>query len=450
MNKGNYLNDILSSLKPKNNRFLFIIVAIVFTILVDSQIGTVSDFIPEYLSSSLGISLFVGLTVFSVFSSFFIINSVKSINSLTEGKYAHFKLIFYLVFVAQCLITLMLIFVVIQILSFQEYDSVSLFGIHIISYVVWVGIMGLLTRAFILWYRNFEHNSMILIFVFATIAYVVNGVFGLVNQIDVLLQQDPIISSDYVAYFPQLSNFSVGDQINTVYQTSGIMAYILTWIGSIRLLYQNLRRIGKLKFWTMMIISLIYYNITFPLFLLGYFNPFGDENAFLNVLIFSFGGIIAGILFGVSFLSIARTLKANSIVRTQLMLTAYGFLFFYLTGSATAAQAAYPPYGLISVSLIGLSCYLIYSGLYASAQIVSQDLTLLRSIKKSVTEQAYFLGGIGTAQRNKELESRVLTIAKNLEEEIEEASGVETSLTENEVVDYIQYVMNEIHKNKKQ
>ena len=199
----------------------------------------------------------------------------------------------------------------------------------------------------------------------------------------------------------------------------------------------------------MMIISLIYYNLSYPLFVLGYFNPLGNENAMLNILIFSFGGIIAGILFGISFLSISRTLRKNSIVRTQLMLTAYGFLLFYITGSATASQAAYPPYGLVSVSLIGLSCYLIYSGLYVSAQIVSQDLRLLKSIKESVTEQANFLGGIGTAQRNKELQSKVLTIAKTLEGEIEESSGVETSLTESEVVDYVQYVINELHGNKK-
>ena len=228
----------------------------------------------------------------------------------------------------------------------------------------------------------------------------------------------------------------------------GIIAYILTWIGSIRLLYQNVRRIGKFKFWTLMIIPLIYFSLSYPLFVLGYLNPLGNENAMLNILIFSSGGIIAGILFGVSFLSIARTLKTNSIVRNQLMLTAYGFLLFYLAGSAYASQAAYPPYGLISVSLIGFSCYLIYSGLYSAAQTISQDNALLRSIRKSVTEQANFLGGIGTAQRNKELESRVLNIAKNIEEEIEEKSGVETSLTENEVVDYVQYVINELHGNK--
>ena len=257
-----------------------------------------------------------------------------------------------------------------------------------------------------------------------------------------------IITSDHVAYFPEFSNFSLSDQFNAVYQIMGIIAYILTWIGSIRLLYQNVRRIGKFKFWTLMIIPLIYFSLSYPLFVLGYLNPLGNENAMLNILIFSSGGIIAGILFGVSFLSIARTLKTNSVIRKHLMLTAYGFLLFYLSGSAYVAQGAYPPYGIISVSLIGLSCYLIYSGLYSAAQIVSQDLSLLRSIKESVTEQANFLGGIGTAQRNKELESKVLTIAKTLEDEIEEASGVETSLTENEMTDYIKYVINEIHETK--
>ena len=73
----------------------------------------------------------------------------------------------------------------------------------------------------------------------------------------------------------------------------------------------------------------------------------------------------------------------------------------------------------------------------------------LVDLSRTLTEQANFLGGIGNAQRNKELESRVLKIAKNLEKELEEKSGVEPSMTENEIVDYVQYVMNEIHKNKK-
>ena len=88
----------------------------------------------------------------------------------------------------------MLIFIVLQILIFQEYDTMPLLVIHIISYGIWIGVLGLLARAFILWYKNFNQNIVILIFAMAMIAYVVNGVFGLVNQIDMLSEQDPILS----------------------------------------------------------------------------------------------------------------------------------------------------------------------------------------------------------------------------------------------------------------
>ena len=56
----------------------------------------------------------------------------------------------------------------------------------------------------------------------------------------------------------------------------------------------------------------------FPLFVLGYFDPVDDENALLNILIVSFGGIISGIIFGISFLYVARTLKTNSVSQNSI------------------------------------------------------------------------------------------------------------------------------------
>jgi hypothetical protein len=85
MKIGNWL-DRISSLKSKNNSVPIIIVAMIVSILVDSQLGIIADFIPEYLSSSFGGSLFIGLTMFSILSSFFVINNVKRINSLTAGS----------------------------------------------------------------------------------------------------------------------------------------------------------------------------------------------------------------------------------------------------------------------------------------------------------------------------------------------------------------------------
>jgi hypothetical protein len=145
-------------------------------------------------------------------------------------------------------------------------------------------------------------------------------------------------------------------------------------------------------------------------------------------------------------LSVARTLQKESDLRNHMIIAAYGFLLFYLAGSAATAQAAYPPYGLASISFIGLSCYMIYSELYSSAVTVSQDIALRNSIRKSVTEQSKLLDSMGTAQMQQELESRVLTISKKVSDKMEEETGVETSMTLEDMKEQIEMVRKEIHK----
>ena len=248
MKIGNWLDRLPSSLKSKNISVPIIILVMVVSVLIDSQLGIIADFIPEYLSSTAGILLFVSLIVILILSSFFMIYYVKRVGDLTVARYIHFKLIYYVVLAAQSLIVFMLIFVVIQILTLQEYDSGSLFVIHIISYGIWIGSLGLLARAFILWYKNFNRNSMILIFAVAMIAYVGNGVFGLIYQLDALMQQDPIISLGDVAYFPEFSNTSIGSQIDLIYSGFSIVAFILTWVGSVKLLYRYIRKLESLSF----------------------------------------------------------------------------------------------------------------------------------------------------------------------------------------------------------
>ena len=47
-----------------------------------------------------------------------------------------------------------------------------------------------------------------------------------------------------------------------------------------------------------------------------------------------------------------------------------------------------------------------------------------------------------------ELQSRVLTIAKKNSDALAEESGVETSMTEDDMEDYLEVVMNELHSKK--
>ena len=421
---------------------------VIITILVDSEIGVIADFIPEQLSSSVGLATFIGIAIIFAVTQHFILSYIKQSNKEAQPKAFNLDLAFWIVSIAQYILVVILAYFILQIIIATQYNTVTLYASHVISYGFWVVILGLLARAFFSWYRLSSKNIMVLILALSMIAYVINGIAGLAYHFDMLTQQKPVVTSNDIAYFPEFSIGTLGSQIDIIYQVAGAAAYVFTWIGTVKLLYPYIKKLGRVKFWTIMGGAMIYYLISFPLFVLGYFTPSANVDAMTNILVFSLGGIFTGIVFGAAFLSVARTLRKDTALRNHMIMAAYGFILFYIAGSATAAQAAYPPYGLASVSLAGLSCYLIYSGLYSSATIVSQDTTLRQSIRKSVTEQSRLLDSIGTAHMEQELESRVLIIARKNSEAMAEESGVETSMTENDMKDYLEIVMNEIHSKK--
>ena len=259
-------------------------------------------------------------------------------------------------------------------------------------------------------------------------------------------EQKSVVTSSDVAYFPEFDVEILVSQVNLVSQASNIVSYVLIWIGTVKLLYPYIRKFGKVKFWAIMVAPMIYYLINFPLFVLGFFTPSENIDAMTNIIIFNFATIFTGVIFGVAFLSVAKTLKKDSDLRNHMIIAAWGFTLFYIAGSTVAAQAAYPPYGLASISFVGLSCYLIYSGLYSSAVTISQDIALRNSIRKSVNEQSKLLHGMGRAQMQQELESKVLTINKKVSDMMEEETGVEPSMTEEDIKEHIETVRKEINK----
>ena len=98
---------------------------------------------------------------------------------------------------------------------------------------------------------------------------------------------------------------------------------------------------------------MIYYLILFPLFVLGYYTQSADVDAMANILIFSLGGIFTGIVFGGAFLSVARTLQKESALRKHMILAAYGFILFYIAGSAMLHRQPIHRMDLLLCPLLG-------------------------------------------------------------------------------------------------
>lgn len=257
---------------------------------------------------------------------------------------------------------------ILEIFLAKEYNIALLYAALSIGYGLWIATLGLLAKAFFSWYRLSNKNVMVLIFALSMVAHVVNGGLGLYAYVNDLAQKNSVIRLDDVTVFPEFSS-----SIFIAYSIASVVAYILTWGGTMMLLPSYMKKLGKIRFWIIMGAGMGYYLIAFPLFTLGYFTPSENSDAMTNILIFSLSAVFTGIVFGAAFLSIARTLQTGSVVGDSMKIAAYGSVLFYVTSIAIVSQAAYPPYGLASVSFTGLSCYLIYNGLYFSAISVSQD-----------------------------------------------------------------------------
>ena len=307
-------------------------VVVIITILIDSEIGYIADFIPEQLSSSMGLAAFIGIAIVFAVTQYFILSYTKQSNKETQARALNLDLTYSIISIAQFVLVGIIAFVILQIIIAQQYSIITLYASHVISYGLWIVTLGLLAKAFFSWYRLSSKNIMVLILALSMIAYVVNGITSLTSYFDMLTQQKPVVTSTDIAYFPDFSIASLGSQIGLANQIASGVAYVLTWIGTAKLLYPHIKKLGKTKFWTIMGAPMAYYLVSFPLFVLGYFTPSENIDAMTNILIFSLGAIFSGVVFGATFLSVARTLQKESTLRNHMILAAYGFLLFYIAG----------------------------------------------------------------------------------------------------------------------
>jgi hypothetical protein len=436
-----------SFLRLDDTKLLVLVSVIVVVFMVDSQIGYIADFIPDRIATGEGMALFIGIDAVFAIGGYLILSHIRERNKTSRIWGMRLGTTHVGMSIAHYALVATIVAVVIQILAFAQYSIVTLYAAHFISYGAWIVVLSMLSWAFFAWYRS-SHNSMVLVLALSMIAYVANGVMGLANYVAWLQLQPEIIASGSVAFFPEFDPESSQQQINLFYQIAGYVAYVLTWIGTIMLLRPYIKRLGKIKFYALMGAPMVYYFANFPLFVLGYLSPAGENDVDImnNIIITGIASVFSGIIFGVAFLSVAKTLQKKSLVRGHMMLAAYGFILFYVAGSAAVSQAAYPPFGLASVAFTGLSCYIIYAGLYSAAITVSQDTTLRQSISKSIREQSKLLDSIGTAQMERELQSRVLTLARKAADDLKEKSGVEVSITEDEARDYLEEVLKELKR----
>jgi hypothetical protein len=134
-------------------------------------------------------------------------------------------------------------------------------------------------------------------------------------------------------------------------------------------------------------------------------------------------------------------------VKVYLCIAAFGFVLYFISNQGIAvSNAFYPPFGLVTVTFSGLSSYLILAGIYSSAISISQDAKLRQSIRKFALRQSELLDSIGTSHMEQEIQKRVVVMSKQMQEIMQEQSGIQTSLNDQDIKKYLQEVLQELKK----
>ncbi|MGZ5510239.1 MAG: hypothetical protein ACXWFC_07155 [Nitrososphaeraceae archaeon] len=222
------------------------------------------------------------------------------------------------------------------------------------------------------------------------------------------------------------------------------IAFGFRWIASTTLLRNLYQRVGKLPLllWLIFSLPLIFYLIgKAP----GFFSGEGlsqvdEQYRYFFRLLFRIGTIAGNVLFGLAFFMAVRSLVSSKL-KDYLIIAAIGDTMVGISLSTSAIQ---PTYGVAAHSLVLLSSYLFSIGLYLSAISISQDNSLRKSIKGSMSD---LIGNIGSAQMEQEIEKKVLKLIQKQRKEMEEQTGeLSYEVTEDDVRGYIKLVVDQRKK----
>jgi hypothetical protein len=432
--------------------FIFVFIATVFFLTIESIIGYVSDYLVEQNTSLFGISLFTCISAIFVISSFVFVFFMKDTTSEIRHNSKAFRVLYYGSSTTQIALVGLLVALLVQIAVVGEYSTALLIIISALSPVMAASVMVVACLILVSWFRFNRRSYVVLIF---TIAFSLNAyvfVYTSVAGIYTLIEKSPVITPESDVVYPGdvTQPGSIQETFSNIYKFTATGNFILLLAGSAVMLRHYSSRIGRLKFWILVLIPSVYY-ISILLDALGIYNPESEAELFNYYVYASLNGIIGGLLLGMLFWSISRTMKPNKKVMNYLLLCSFGLVLLSIATVAQVSVAAFPPYGIASFSMLTLSSYMIIVGLYSAATSISQDVRLRQYIRNLGKADSGFLSTIGEAQMEKMIQAKASDLESVVKEErleLEKKSGIRSSVQEQDIKQYLLEVLQEVDKHK--
>jgi len=429
---------------------LFLILVISIIIVIDSNVIKFFTYTYEELTIVSNLEMFTGFSVaFSIFAILVLRNIPKrDLKSKYRGGIALDSL-HMVVQASQFTVIGVLIITILQMSFLNIYNSFLINLIVYISFGSSLLFMILLVLLLAGWFKS-SKNYMIISY---AISFLILSAYLVLSMIYVALQYT--YHSDWIEATPihlALVNFPKSDlglSFGLTLDALSLLSFVLLWTATLGLLRQYRNRVGKIRFYIFMSIPLIYFLFPFETYFGEFFEGFLSVSpiifSLIYLLLFSATKQVGGVLFSIVFLTAAAIVNQRNL-RNSLIIAAIGIaVLFGSTEIDSLLYAAYPPYGVLTIMLMPLGSYLLYSGIFESARFLSRDKLLRKEFFQSAEKQLNFLKTIGVVEMEKELEKNLRSILKksSLQEET-----VDYGKSDGDVRELVQEVIHELQLKK--
>jgi hypothetical protein len=291
----------ISLLRSLDNNFYIVIVSLMVVLITDLLMGNVADIYSEQIKSSSGMAIFYAISAVSISGQFYLLRKLRK-----EGSGIASDRLRKAVWITQYVLIAIIILVILQIIFGSFYLTNLLSLSTVISYGLTIVLMGILVWRFLIWFKR-SKNLALLLYASAAGAIMINGIFS-ITLFDAILMEKPQMVTPKSEVIYNLG-FESGTPMSTVVtvQAYSYSAYIiLIWGGTIMVLHHNIQRIGKVKFWTLVLLPLVYF-VSYDIALYQELYPDStvtqaiSENFAIPIIVGTVASTVCGILFGLSF-----------------------------------------------------------------------------------------------------------------------------------------------------
>lgn len=435
------------------NYFFPIVIGIgIFLLSIETSISGVTDFLVEQTTSFVGIALFFCICCSFVTLSVVLFRYIKNKTSDILSASKQLRILYRIVVLVQTIAIGVMIAILLEIILMSQYHTILLFIVVTIVPITSAIVMLISFLVIFSWYRSNKNAYVLLIFGAAFLVTAYTFAFTAFSDVSILFTKDWIITpqSEVVFVSDDYQSGSALKLMSDIYEYTATGSFLLFIAGSAIMLHHYSRNLGAAKFWTIVLLPSVYFLSTL-IDTLGIYVPETDTELFNYYLYYSLNGIIVGLMLGFSFWVVSRTVKANKSVATYLMLSSYGYIFLSLSGSSNVSTASYPPFGFASYAMLPLSSFMVILGLYSTAISISQDIRLRQYIKELTRTDSSFLSIASQAQVERRVQDKASDLENVVKEqrmELEKKSGIQSSIQEQDIKQYLLEVLQEVDKHK--